>query len=56
MADTKVKPKDDVKVYSTEKLQGIYPKIGTLMIVHREQAKKLIEAGKATAAAPKEAK
>lgn len=52
---TLVRPKDDVTVYATKKLEKFY-KVGEAMTVHSELAKKLVKSGKATEKAPKEEK
>lgn len=40
-------PKDEVTVYATEKLAGVF-NVGDELTVHSNLAKKLIESGKAT--------
>lgn len=56
MADTTVKPVDNVTVYATKKLSekgsGLNIAEGTPMVMHREQAKKQLAAGKVTETAP----
>jgi hypothetical protein len=50
-----VLPQDDVTVFATDKLAGLYP-IGSEVVVHSAIGKKLVAAGKATEEAPKPAK
>lgn len=50
-----VLPQDDVTVYATKKLAGIYP-VGGEVVAHSEIAKKLVSSGKATEEAPKAVK
>lgn len=50
--EKKIKPVDNTKVYSTDKLKAIYPVIGTEIEVHTSQAEKLIASGKATKEKP----
>lgn len=50
----KVRPTDDIVVYTTKAVISIYPKIGTPVKLHKEQAAKWIDSGKATKQAPKE--
>lgn len=52
--DDRVRPNDDVVVYTTEKVKSIYP-VGTAVTLHSVQAAKWIESGKATKS-PKTAK
>lgn len=47
-----VLPQDDVTVYATKKLTGLYNE-GQEIVVHSAIAAKLIESGKATEDAPK---
>lgn len=48
----KVRPNDDVVIYTTKKVQSIYPTIGTPVKLHKVQAAKWIESGKGTPKAP----
>jgi len=47
-----VLPQDDVTVYATKLLSGIYP-LGGEIVAHSVIAAKLVESGKATEEAPK---
>lgn len=49
LAEGEVLPKDDVTVYGTG---GKFLELGKEYVVHSAQAKKLVEAGKATMEAP----
>lgn len=53
--DRKVMPFDTITVYSTDKVQDIYPKVGTPITLHPEAARKLVAAGKATETSGSEA-
>lgn len=54
MAEVKVKPREDVKIYGTGKSKFL--PAGKEVVVHRIVAEKLINLGRATKDAPKEDK
>lgn len=50
--DKKVKPVEDVTVYATDKLAGLFA-VGAPIVAHAAVAEKLVEDGKATEKEPK---